>query len=365
MKLKSLIMFSAAALAFAACSNEENLTEGQGGNYALTINVVDPSMSRAVTDPSEPDGGSGNIVKVQGEITVEIKVGNEWISSKKTGDIKHEGNAYTFYNLSQRPTVARAYVNNGDQMIETGTDGTISSTLSIDATAPAMQAEPAHIPAFGSGNVSTESNGVVVIEGEEYDNYTATVKMEIPVARLEVGNIKHIDTQGTTCSFTGLTLTGVYMDHIAPTYGAVQQDYYYPQNGSMPLPIVGDLNLSDEITSGTAFPANGKVYAYNFFENQGTVEDGNANFANPVFKLCFTHTNTTNYASPRYAIIKDYMKDGQSIKLEAGHIYRITDVELSDDNLGPREEPDENTIAVTVTVEEAQWVIEDITATWY
>ena len=387
MKLKSLIMFSAAALAFAACSNDEEVktTKSEVGNYALNIRIVDPSMSRSITDPSSADEGTGNIIKVEGELTVEIKVGGTWVNHSTASVIEpgesinggtQPAGQYTFYNLSTPPEAVRAYINNGDKLLkeekEEETDDTYDPDLSITATTPAMQAAPKDIPAFGSAEVSDTPQGTVTIEGEVYENYTATVNMAIPVGRLEVGNIKHIDSG--ECPFTDLTLTGVYMDHIKATYGAENTtNYVFPDGGDkQPVLLDNKSPLPISITSGTAFPADNKVFAFNFFEHpegglddEGVAEDNKISYTNPVFKLCFTQKNS-NQAPVRYAIIKDYQNtSGQSIRLEAGHIYRITDVELTDDNLGPREEPNDNYIAVTVTVVEAKWTIENIKATWH
>ena len=67
--------------------------------------------------------------------------------------------------------------------------------------------------------------------------------------------------------------------------------------------------------------------------------------------------------TPRYAIIKKYLKNGQEINLENGHIYQITGVKLDSDNFIPNEEG-EDIYGVVVTVTEAVWTVESIGAEW-
>lgn len=67
--------------------------------------------------------------------------------------------------------------------------------------------------------------------------------------------------------------------------------------------------------------------------------------------------------TPRYAIIKKYLKEGEPIELKNGHIYQITNVQLESDNFIPNEEG-EDIYGVVVTVTEAVWTVESIDAEW-
>ena len=343
MKLKSLIMFSAAALAFAACSNDNDGVNPSGDELsAVVISVISPDMangSRVVTDgtPATP-----NTVAIKGTLNVEVKVNESWEACTL------DNGKYVRYDLTAVPTAVRAYINDGDKVSD--------ETSITNESAPNMQAKPESIPAYGEATVNGNFKEETV-NGKVYRVYSGSIKMEIPVARLEVGNIKHIDNGD--CRYTNLKLKAVYMDHIYPTKGAASTtDYYLPTGGSMPAPI-----LVDEFEDGVPFntnvtlPADSKVYAFNFYGGTSAV-------GNPSFKMYFTQ-DAANQQANRYAFITKYKNaEGSEITLENGHIYRITGVELNDENIGPNEEPDENYLAVEVTVEEATWTVETIEAEW-
>ena len=344
MKLKSLIMFSAAALAFAACSNEEEGINPSGDELsAVVISVISPDMangSRAVTDgtPATP-----NTVKIEGSLTVEVQVNGAWETCTP------DNGKYVKYDLTAVPTAVRAYINDGEKVSD--------ETSIANVSAPNMQAGPKSIPAYGKADVSGNFREETV-DGKVYRVYSGSINMEIPVARLEVGNITHVDASGS-CRYTNLKLQAVYMDHIYPTKGAVSTtDYFLPQGGSLSAPI-----LVDEFEGGVDFgtsvtlPANDQVYAFNFY-------GGTSAANNPSFKMYFTQ-NANGQQANRYAFITKYKNaEGSEIPLQNGHIYRITGVELSDENIGPNEEPDENYLAVEVTVTEAVWTVETIEAEW-
>lgn len=68
--------------------------------------------------------------------------------------------------------------------------------------------------------------------------------------------------------------------------------------------------------------------------------------------------------SPRYAIVKSF-NGSENFEFKAGTIYRITDIQITDKNIGPNEEhQDEDVYAVDVTVVEAAWDIQNLTAAW-
>ena len=85
----------------------------------------------------------------------------------------------------------------------------------------------------------------------------------------------------------------------------------------------------------------------------------------PLVKIYFANAtgNGEEVSTPRYAMIKTY--NGEStFNFEAGKIYRITKVELSDKNIIGDEEGNTQW-GVDVTVVEAAWDVVDLNnATW-
>ena len=70
MKLKSLIMFSAAALAFAACSNDEDVMNGSSfdGPGAVSVKITTADLTR-MAGAATADGA----VNIDGTLTVTLK----------------------------------------------------------------------------------------------------------------------------------------------------------------------------------------------------------------------------------------------------------------------------------------------------
>ena len=351
MKLKSLIMFSAAALAFAACSNEEENAMVADGTAAVQINLVQPG-TRAIAPGTSGEEGVDK-VKVTGDITVRITNGD---GTTQQQTLSAGETAYTFYGVSGLSKV-EAWVNGGDQI----SDETTLATVNADG----LVQNPATIPAYGAQEKAFQlTDEEKQYQGKTYKMYEdVTVNLEIPVARLEVSGIKHVD-EGE-CSYDALSFDAIYLDHVKATKGAENMtNYVYPAaEGSMPA-------LIDEITApnndfkaaGAVWPAvetPAKAYVYHFFPN-------NAN-GMPLLKLCFKNadrTDDTVINEPRYAIVKTF--NGQTdFEFKAGVIYRITDVKIADKNIGPNEEhQDEDVYAVDVTVVEAAWDIENLEAEW-
>lgn len=207
-------------------------------------------------------------------------------------------------------------------------------------------------------------------EGKSYEMYTTSVAVKIPVARLEVSGIKHVThptSDEENCKYNTLTIDGIYLDKILATKGATSvTDYKYPEvvggEGvtAIPAPILWDEIDGDFLATGAVWPATAdpaKAYAFNFYPNAAQM---------PILKIYFENAtasdNKNPVTQPRYAVIKSYNGDS-AFKFEAGKIYRITDVTLSDKNIIGDEEGN-NQYGVDVTVTEAQWTIVDTTAEW-
>ncbi len=379
MKLKSLIMFSAAALAFAACSNEEDMTAPAGfsdGTGAISVKVVNPA-TRTITDPS-----TGATIKVGGgDITVKLfnasgaEIDQAVIPAAQVGTA-----TVKFWNV-QDP---------GEITVSRNGGVADYSTVSIVAETPAMQAEPELIPVYGSTKAftptsSNESPALAdddnIIDGDKtqeadknkkFQMYTATVEMEIPVARLEVSGIKHIVTgkhESDDCKFATLSIDGVYLDNVKPTGAGVLTDYLFEEGAGTGVVAIlkdaVDAEHNDFMLADAVWPADDQVYAYNFYAP--AEDDAEATAAsNPAFKIYFKNATGSDepVSAPRYAVIENYMDiEGNPVVMKAGHIYRVVGGELTDENI-TGDEGGETLYGITVTVVEATWQAVDLTADW-
>ena len=362
MKLKSLIMFSAAALAFAACSNDEENAMVADGTAAVQINLVQPG-TRTVGDATTGEEGA-NKVKVTGNIHVRI---TDASGAGQDIELNAGTTSYTFYGINN-PTKVEAWVNDGDDISDATTLAQVNTETLAD--------EPEKIPAYGAYTGAftlTDEERLNPSDNKVYKMYQAvTVNLEIPVARLEVSGIVHND-KGTDCIYTedGLTFDAIYLDNVKATKGAeTATNYYYPSDDPrntshhatpVLIDLIGDANNFQ--AEGAVWPATetpAQAYVYHFFPNSANEM--------PLLKLCFEKAERIDGVQtqkPRYAIVESF--NGQTnFEFKAGVIYRITDVQISDKNIGPDEEyQDEDVYAVDVKVVEAAWDIENLTAVWH
>lgn len=375
MKVNKFLMLGIAGLAFAACSNDENVTNnGLEGNGSVTVRIVSP-MTKTVGDPTTGEDGVDKIavVPADGKIYVRLTAG----SGVQTKDIA-EGTEVKFYDVSN-PTKVEAWVNNGETEGQGATAITTLQTSYIDT--------PENIPAYGSTETITLTGSTeTVTEGSEtttYEMYEATVTMEIPVARLEVSGIKHAthpvsgDPDEATCKYESLTIDGIYLDKVKTTATGDIEDYHMPAVGTdgeadyIPAPI-----LSDLITAPNNFLATGSVWPAARMPEEGEGDQPIAQSYNyyfypdasqmPILKIYFANATAVDdsnpVSEPRYAVIKSY-NGNENFQFLAGTIYRITDVTLKDGNIIGDEEGN-NLYGVDVTVEEAQWDVQTITGEW-
>ena len=371
MKMNKIMMLALAGMAFAACSNDDEVgnlaPEGVG---AVSIRIVSPEVSRAIAD-----AGTAETVTPQAgsNVTITLNASEGGGTITLTPDQWTAGQAVTFWNVKS-PTSVEVSMNGGVDM--TTDDG---KALNIAAD---LQQAPAAIPVFGKANVTltadtqtpgestlddNHQNGLTGAEGEDdtqYPIYTAEVELEIPVARLEVSGIKLADA--AVAGFQSITIDGVYMDNIKPTVEGALTDYQFAANGGG---TGAEAILKDaegvSFLNATFPDETSKVYAYNFF---GSNQAAN----NPKFKIAFSSIQAAAgqavLPAKGWAIIENYysndaMTPGTEIALENGKIYQITGAELTKDNIVP-DENGNTTYAVNVTVKEVAWEVQTTYASW-
>lgn len=383
MKMNKFFMLGLAGLAFAACNNEEEMgNQFPEGTGAVTVKIVSPAMTRTIET-----GTTDNSVKVTGDVTIKLEAQTGGDEITLTAKELETQNKVTFWNVNG-PTKVTVTMNGGK--------------VSYVGDAPIIfeGKAPASIPAYGETETITltstvvspgEQGGGVYEEGAEsgdekkdYQLYTATVQLAIPVARLEVSGIQHITTSGShtadDCAYQTLTIAGVYLDNVYATgsgvtyangafpcvSGIAPTDYSYDgEHGTGIEAIWKDAATSTNfLTADAVWPETvGQAYSYYFF---GADSEENL----PKFKIYFDTSVAKNPGSPlpapRYAMITKYWNEDRTqpiTKFEPGHIYRITSAQLTDKNI-IGDEGGNTLYGVEVTVEEATWTVQTIEADW-
>lgn len=377
MKMNKFFMLGLAGLAFAACSNEEDVTDKGPqftGNGAVSVRIVKPTMNQRNAGGAT-SGKDGDKVSLEGDLTVTLTGAGGYNESITIGADKIDASTVLkFWNV-QAPEKLTVSINGG-----------VADYSTVDLTT--LQMPAANVPAYGetstftltdkadspvtANNGKTEAGADADDAETVYQMYEATVTMAIPLARLEVSNIAHITHAGApdnVCKFTKLIANAAYLDGFTtkgsvyangafPASDGAAGDYCYDGNGTG-----GEATLVDKIgeDAGQDFMNAATLagpFTYNFY----------ANGINPLFKLFFGTAEGTNIISPRYAMITKYKKENaeggyDDVTFENGKIYRITKAELKDSNI-IGDEGGNTLYGVEVTVEEAQWTVVDIESDW-
>lgn len=384
MKFSKSLLWAFAGLGLFACSNEEVVDNTQlpDGVGAVTINIVSPSMSRAIVD-----GTTATSVPVTGNVTISLEATTGSGSIDLSTEELAEQSSVTFWNVKEPKKITvsmnggkASYVGEAPNIFTSapagvpayGEVGQNAITLSSTTSSPGKE---------GGANYETGANSGD--ENKTYQLYTASVTLAIPVARLEVSGIQHItDTHAATaCAYNTLTIAGVYLDNVYATGAGVTYasgafpcatgaptDYSYDgTHGTGTAAILKDAaTVTDFLTANQTWPETaGKAYAYYFYGADGA---GNL----PIFKIYFNQSEakdaTHPLPAPRYAMITSYKQTAENggaqiTKFEPGHIYRITSAKLTDENI-IGDEGGNTLYGVEVTVEEAAWTVETIDAEW-
>lgn len=397
MKLNKFFMLGMVGLAFAACSNEEEVDNGNltpKGCGAVSVKIVKPAVTKALSTGPTVEVTGNIIITLTGKKSATSST-DDYTETITIASSQLQGTTeLKFWNVYQ-PTKLTASINGGQASY---TAVAITSNASDNST-PLWQVDPASAPAYGEtttftltqdedspilakdnngSNNGTEAGANTGDDNNVYSMYEASVVMAIPMARLEIGKISYqAPTEGESI-YKSLTYTGCYLDHYA-TNGAAYKIPQATENAGVPyfpsVTVPDDANYWFENNAGAAGQKVADLkYAASTGHNFITTaidEAGSFNFfagaTNPQFKLYFKSAEfqdgVTGMKTPRYAIIKKYLKDGRPIDLKNGHIYQITNVQLESDNIIPNEEG-EDIYGVVVTVTEAVWTVESIDAEW-
>lgn len=373
MKLRKGLFMLCAGLSLCACSSDDGnqFPEGKG---AVTVKIVPPA-ARALTT-----GNAVNGELVHGNITLSLThAGNQ---NKETKTLYYNTNTKKYYyddTYTQECTDLSVVFYNvvTPSLLEASMNGGLQSynTIAINSSTPNMQATPSEIPVYGSTDDFTLTGNKV----NDYLEYSATVALKIPVARVEV-NIKG----GDLSNFGSVTVVGAYLDHYKPNDETAPTNYYHPNdNNTSVRQGTGASVLSDNsdivLEQNGYAPANITVneeskkqyFAYNFY----ATKEGGIPVSNPKFKLLLTVEKKVDgpvIPTTQYAIIENFVSKSNPstpINFVNGQIYRIDELVLNGNsttnNIQVDEEGSTVTYALTAVVSQASWgLVTDVTGSW-
>ena len=399
--LKSLLMLCA-GLSFCACGsdNEPQFPEGSG---AVTVKIVPPTTTRtddiAFTNGNTVVNGDIKLVLTHNgsvEPTREKYIyynssdHNYYLTKTVEGEsvafsdvltVTDNSMKVTFYNIGV-PTSLTASMNSGIKDY---------STVNIATGSPNLQVSPEQIPVYGEVTESTDfvKSGSVIPDSNDDNNkyveFTTTVELKIPVARLEI----QVGVGNSFTGFSSVTLVGAYLDGIKPTGNGAVTDYYLQYDNSStkksseglesPYAILCDNYMSSDATPGTGsialfgtdasdveeLPSAETCFSYNFYAN----EEDASTVPKPKYKLCIkveAEQGEEPIPAIQYAIVNEFVdNNGDEVSFEVGKIYQITNLTLNGNNIQVDESGTELTYALTATVKQAQWtVVTNVNGSW-
>ncbi len=386
--LKSLFMLCA-GLSFCACgSDDDPVNQLPEGNGMVEVKIVAP-QTRAETNPGQT---GGTTVEVTGDVFVTVvhNGADEW--TQKVAAASGE-QTVKFYGVTS-PSKVTVSMNGGkasytfEELVAAQSTVTYDLKNAFGAPAdPATETETFDmqtvktVPVYGEATPSLTGTIEEASNGKQYQMYTATVYLKIPVARLEV-SIDRGETAST--QFSTLTAAGAYLDNL---YSSIGVNYTAENQGSYPniIPNGEATNYyysvdywGDGFTAkGTAVSPLQATLSASFIASNAATDVVGFNFygtpANngPHFKFIFTDAEAaqgqTAVPSVMYAKIIDYKEKNSetSIALNNGEIYQIIGLDVADSNISMMEDNESDLeFGLTAIVQKANWTIKEINGTW-
>lgn len=340
--MKNLLGISAMALSavvlFACSKNDVGSGSGNGNELTrVKVHFAEPA-SKSVTTPT--DGGDGTTKQVDyKKIVLKLTAAQGGGSQEFTSDPGPDGqsaiqkaNAHVFQNVID-PRSMEVFINDGEAGNMTLTTAFVESGLAA--------------PLYGKSTTFTDGND---------NTKEVTVTPEHRMARIEVSNIKHVDSPDG-CLYATLDFQGIMLNNILLQEGGLAQNYT-TWDGAAANPAKDAIGQS--FMGEVDFPGSGNCYAYNFFPQSGSIE---------TLLLCFNNATPSDpeatLESPeRYVLVKGFKVNGEPLtEFEAGKVYRITGLNVEDKYIS--EEPTgPETVTVTATVEVLEWTLVDTTVDW-
>ena len=334
MKISKYLLVAAASIMMFGCAKDDNNGASLNGHVALNLNIVSP-MSKA--EGSGTTGEEGVDVVEVTYTTFDVKVTGNGEATYNEG-VPAEDGWYT-YNLGATPTI---YVED-PTLVEVRINGGKSSYAITDLN-DLQSINPTEMAAYGSTATFTrstndEGESTETVGNTTYELYEANVDLEIPVARVEISGIQHVD-EGNECEYSALNLDNYTISNL-PASVAYANAAFPAAKGEGNW--VETINV-DFMTLNTPYPTTeGNVYGCYILPTQA-----------PMLQFILTGT-IDGYVEngTRYATVKEINgTPAEDFAFEAGKIYRITDVKISDKDMGSDAEGNTQiSLSINVTVD--------------
>ena len=321
MKISKYFMVAAASIMMFGCAkNDENKPNlADEGPVALTINIADPQLgSKAVPGTTATELDYDEI-----EVKLEATSGGfDWTTINVT-DLK-EGEAdgtktYTFYNIV------------GATNIEVRINADNDTDYDALETYKGIAAEA--IPVHGSSSTFTPTGETAEDGGIFYNLYETEVNVTIPIARLEFSGITHevhTNVGNDVCMYSSIEFNKIEI----------------LENASAETPLLfEEFDPALDFMTGSYPTEENYCYAFNIFPSM------------PMVRFVFT----VDGSETRYAVVDSFKDEkGEIVAFEAGKIYQVKDMVITDENLTP--DPSGNTtVAVQVIVSVQEWSVVNTT----
>lgn len=369
MKLKSLIMFSAAALAFAACSNdgESVSTSELDGTAVVKVNIVTEPTSRVVEATEPVDGSDWTTQSVEiKKITLTLVAGTGGGSVNFTSEAEAEAYQFTGVRNPQSMTVS---INDGEESM------TLKQVYNTSLAAPM----------YDTSSNFVES-GTTTVNGEDLPLYKVTLEPKHKTALLEFSDIKHVEAGSTDactdCTFATINICGLFLNNVLLSENGQETGYFQSWTAAQnsedaPTYSVIDTN-NDFMSEGGVWPVSGLCYPYNIFPGEATLVVCFDNITIASGKQITWDPTNGGYASvSRYKVnlpsddqyadwVEDldldsngYLQSG----FKAGYVYRFTDLNIYDEAIGPTVDGGED-VVVEAVVTVNDWKLVSGTVEW-
>lgn len=401
MKLKSLIMFSAAALAFAACSNDNEVISTQPTEGTTTVSVklnmpeiinnMGTRMGTGIAAAAETPGTTGDTTPV--EVKSATVVLNSISADEPTSqiitlnaddmDVMTE-DGITFTNVIA-PRSIEVYVNCGEN------DEALKTDLSIDAANKCGLAVPLY-KEVTTADTNVADDGCAFVWNAEEEQYDVTVTLKPRYARMEVSKISH-DTNHESCIFTAANFKGLFLNNVLTKEVGSETASVMTADAWDLLPRIDyyespTWSKAEGVYAGTGaqaqWPAEeGYCYPYSVFEgvpptlvfcvDNATLADNyiingwGGTASDYLYAVVSTYKLATPLTGEENAALREkygVADDGETISVfKKGNIYQITDIAIPDKAWNPTPTPP---IAYTVvaTVKVLPWTIVEGTVEW-
>lgn len=384
MKITKLFVAALAGMAMFSCSNEEEMTNTNPKNTAISVSVANiMNGARAVGELAQ-----GDKVYVDGTATLTIDYTLDGTQKKAEAKMVFKDGECTSIDCNDIPNmtsdkgaktvhlwnvgiVNKVTVKINDGVKEIAAKTPITKYVSIPAKQIPAYVE--QVPTQPTQNQEKFDNNLgnekAVPDYKNYYMYQVTLQPKnTEFARIELGGIYFQAPDGEKGSkFQTLTLSDVCLDNAVVNKGDIVEPLKLNVSGTINWGAYHDAVAANnflETSSTNSLPAAkegvAQSYAYNFWADQM-----------PIIRLHFTNASSSDpavtVAPDQWAFVKEYQKtDGTKMTaadFKAGTIYRIKKAVISDNNISP--DPYGNKqYAIVVTVEPAEWSVTDINAVW-